>query len=259
MDLVQPELNNKKMSNNLSQFRRFEKQIILKKIGLSGQKKIFSSNVLIIGLGGLGCPLLTYLTASGVGKIGIVDFDRVEISNLNRQTLFSPSDIGKFKVLQAKKMIKKINKKIKIIPFQKKLNNKNIDKIFKGFDIICDGTDNFKTRYLINDYCFKNKKILVSSAISKFDGQLMKFNFKKKGPCYRCFMPEIPENENNCQNDGIFSPVAGIMGSLQANEVLKTILNKKDKLTGHIIIFDALKTNFRKLKISINPKCLNKC
>ena len=259
MDLVQPELNNKKMSNNLSQFRRFEKQIILKKIGLSGQKRIFSSNVLIIGLGGLGCPLLTYLTASGVGKIGIVDFDRVEISNLNRQTLFSPSDIGKFKVLQAKKMIKKINKKIKIIPFQKKLNNKNIDKIFKGFDIICDGTDNFKTRYLINDYCFKNKKILVSSAISKFDGQLMKFNFKKKGPCYRCFMPEIPENENNCQNDGIFSPVAGIMGSLQANEVLKTILNKKDKLTGHIIIFDALKTNFRKLKISINPKCLNKC
>ncbi len=259
MDLVQPELNNKKMSNNLSQFRRFEKQIILKKIGLSGQKRIFSSNVLIIGLGGLGCPLLTYLTASGVGKIGIVDFDRVEISNLNRQTLFSPSDIGKFKVLQAKKMIKKINKKIKIIPFQKKLNNKNIDKIFKGFDIICDGTDNFKTRYLINDYCFKNKKILVSSAISKFDGQLMKFNFKKKGPCYRCFMPEIPENENNCQNDGIFSPVAGIMGSLQANEVLKIILNKKDKLTGHIIIFDALKTNFRKLKISINPKCLNKC
>ena len=259
MDLVQPELNNKKMSNNLSQFRRFEKQIILKKIGLSGQKRIFSSNVLIIGLGGLGCPLLTYLTASGVGKIGIVDFDRVEISNLNRQTLFSPSDIGKFKVLQAKKMIKKINKKIKIIPFQKKLNNKNINKIFKGFDIICDGTDNFKTRYLINDYCFKNKKILVSSAISKFDGQLMKFNFKKKGPCYRCFMPEIPENENNCQNDGIFSPVAGIMGSLQANEVLKTILNKKDKLTGHIIIFDALKTNFRKLKISINPKCLNKC
>ena len=247
------------MSNNLSQFRRFEKQIILKKIGLSGQKRIFSSNVLIIGLGGLGCPLLTYLAASGVGKIGLVDFDKVEISNLNRQTLFSPSDIGKFKVLQAKKMIKKINKKIKIIPFQKRLNKENIDKIFKGFDIICDGTDNFKTRYLINDYCFKNKKVLVSSAISKFDGHLMKFNFKKKGPCYRCFMPEIPENENNCQNDGIFSPVAGIMGSLQANEVLKTILNKKDNLTGNIVIFDALKTNFRKLKISINPKCLNKC
>ncbi len=247
------------MSSNLSQFRRFEKQIILKKIGLSGQKRIFSSNVLIVGLGGLGCPLLTYLAASGVGKIGIVDFDRVEISNLNRQTLFNPSDVGKFKVLQAKRMIKKINKKIKIIPFQKKLNNKNIDKIFKGFDIICDGTDNFKTRYLINDYCFKNKKILVTSAISKFDGHLMKFNFKKKGPCYRCFMPEVPENENNCQNEGIFSPVAGIMGSLQANEVLKTILNKKDNLTGNIVIFDALKTNFRKLKISINPKCLNKC
>ena len=247
------------MKINLSQFKRFEKQIILKKIGLAGQNKIFSANVLIIGLGGLGCPLLTYLAASGVGKIGIVDFDRVEISNLNRQTLFNSSDIGKLKVRQAKKIINKTNKKIKIIAFAKKLTSKNIKKIFNNFDIICDGTDNYNTRYLINDHCVKNKKILITSAISKFDGQLMKFNFKKKGPCYRCFMPVPPNYENNCQTEGIFSPVAGIMGSLQANEALKTILNKKNDLNGRLLIFNALKTEFKKSKIAINPKCTNKC
>jgi len=247
------------MEINSSQFKRFEKQIILKKIGLAGQKRIFSANVLVIGLGGLGCPLLTYIASSGVGKIGIVDFDKVEISNLNRQTLFNPSDIGKSKVNQAKKAINKINKKINVIPFKKKLTSKNIKKIFSSFDIICDGTDNYNTRYLINDFCLKNKKILISSAISKFDGQLMKFNFKKKGPCYRCFMPSPPDLENNCQAEGIFSPVAGIMGSLQANEVLKCILNSKNDLTNHVLIFDSLKTEFRKSKISINPKCINKC
>ncbi len=243
----------------MNQFKRFEKQIILKKIGVAGQKKIFASKVLIVGLGGLGCPLLTYLAASGVGKIGIVDFDKVEITNLNRQTLFKPNDIGKFKVKQAKKLINKINKNIKIISFIKKIKFNNIKKILSSFDIICDGTDNYSTRYLINDYCVKNKKILISSAINKFDGQLMKFNFKKKGPCYRCFMPSPPNSENNCQTEGIFSPVAGIMGSLQANEVLKCILNTKYKLNNHILIFDALKTEFRKCKVSINPKCINKC
>ncbi len=247
------------MKINSEVFNRFEKQIILKKVGLAGQKKIFSSNVLIIGMGGLGCPLLYYLSASGVGKIGIVDFDKVEISNLNRQSLFRLQDIGKFKVYQAKKFIEKINKKIKIKTFKNRLNKKNIKRILKSFDIICDGTDNYETRYLINDYCKKNKKILISSAISKFDGHLMKFNFKKKGPCFRCFMPQIPELENNCQSEGIFSPVAGIMGSLQANEVLKIILNSKIKLDKNIVIFDGLKTEFRNSKIPINPKCINKC
>ncbi len=247
------------MKINSEVFERFEKQIILKKIGLAGQKRIFSANVLIIGMGGLGCPLLYYLSASGVGKIGIVDFDRVEISNLNRQSLFGLKDIGKFKVNQAKKEINKINKKIKVKTFKTKLNTKNIKNIFKSFDIICDGTDNYKTRYLINDYCKKNRKILISSAISKFDGHLMKFNFKKKGPCYRCFMPHAPNFKNDCQTEGIFSPVAGIMGSLQANEVLKTILSSNNKLEKNILIFDALKTEFRKSKISINPKCVNKC
>tara|TARA_Y100000992_G_C21183689_1_gene451990 strand:- start:22 stop:765 length:744 start_codon:yes stop_codon:yes gene_type:complete len=247
------------MKINNGTLKRFEKHIILKKVGLAGQKKIFSARVLIIGIGGLGCPLLYYLSASGVGRIGIVDFDKIEISNLNRQSLFNQKDIGKFKVDQAKRVINKMNKKIKVKTFKDKLNIKNIRRIFKSFDIICDGTDNYETRYLINDYCKKYKKILVSSAISRFDGHLMKFDFKKKGPCFRCFMPDHPEFENNCQADGIFSPVAGIMGSLQANEVLKTILNSKNKTSQNMIIFDSLKTELRKSKISINPNCKNKC
>ncbi len=247
------------MSLDFNDFKRFEKQIILKKIGIIGQKRILNSKVLIIGIGGLGCPLLTYLAASGVGKLGIVDFDKVEISNLNRQTLFSNHDIGKFKVDQAKNIINKNNKKIHVKIFKKKINSTNIKSIISGYDIICDGTDNFDTRYLINDECKKNKKILISAAISKFNGHLYKFNFKKKSSCFRCFMPEKPTTENNCETEGIFSPVAGVLGSLQANEVLKTILNLKDGLDNQMIIFDSMKYSFRKIKLSNNPSCINKC
>tara|TARA_B100000886_G_scaffold340544_1_gene311061 strand:+ start:8469 stop:9212 length:744 start_codon:yes stop_codon:yes gene_type:complete len=247
------------MKINLRDFERFEKQIILKKVGISGQKKIFNSKILIVGMGGLGCPLLTYLAASGVGSIGIVDYDKVELSNLNRQTLFNNSDIGKFKVNQAKLKVNKINKKITIKSFIKKINKKNIQSIIKNFDIICDGSDNYETRYLINDQCKKNKKILISAAISKFDGHLFNFNFKEKGPCFRCFMPEKPAVENNCQSEGIFSPVAGVLGSLQANEVLKTILNFEKNRNNQIIIFDSLTTNLRKVKLNSNPNCVNRC
>ena len=247
------------MELTLNDFKTFEKQIILKKIGISGQKKIKNSKVLIIGMGGIGCPLLTYLASAGVGNLGIIDHDKVEISNLNRQTLFNLSDIGKFKVVQAKMKIDKIFKAIKVRKFTEKIVKKNIRKILKDYEIICDGTDNFDTRYLINDECKKNKKILISAAINKFDGQIFKFNFKKKGPCLRCFMPERPEQENNCGSDGIFSPVAGILGSLQANEVLKTILNLKDDLNNNILLFNALKSSLRKIKINSNPSCQNKC
>ena len=247
------------MSLNLSEFKRFEKQIILKKIGISGQNKIKKSKVLIIGMGGLGCPLLTYLAAAGIYNIGIIDHDKVELSNLNRQILFDPADLGKYKVIQAKSKINKIYKKIKIKTFNQKVSTFNINKISKDYDIICDGTDNFNTRYIINDHCKKNKKILISAAISRFDGQLFKFNFKKKGPCFRCFMPEKPNHENNCETEGIFSPVAGILGSLQANEVLKTILGLKDDLDNKFLIFNSLKMNLRKIKINVNSDCLNKC
>ena len=246
------------MNIDLKDFKRFEKQIILKKVGINGQKKILNSRVLIIGMGGLGCPVLTYLAASGVGTIGIVDHDKVELSNLNRQTLFTLKDIGKFKVTRAKLRINKINKKVNIKIYKKKITINNIEKILNNFDIICDGTDNYDTRYIINDQCKKNKKILISAAISKFSGHLYKFNFKKKGSCYRCFMPEKPAVENNCEMDGIFSPVAGILGSLQANEVLKTILNFKNDLNNQMIIFDSIKINLRNIKLSYNPKCKNK-
>tara|TARA_B100001248_G_scaffold203183_1_gene157383 strand:- start:213 stop:956 length:744 start_codon:yes stop_codon:yes gene_type:complete len=247
------------MQLGLEDFKRFEKQIILKNVGISGQKKIINAKVLIIGIGGLGCPLLTYLAASGVGTIGIADPDKVEISNLNRQTLFTTNDIGKYKVDQAKSCINRVNNKIKIKIFKKKIASKNIKSIIKDFDIICDGTDNFETRYLVNDECKKMKKILISAAISKFDGHLYKFNFKKRTSCYRCFMPDKPILERNCETDGIFSPVAGILGSLQANEVLKTIIGLKNDLDNQMIIFDSIKMNLRKIKLSFNRQCKNKC
>jgi molybdopterin/thiamine biosynthesis adenylyltransferase len=210
-------------------------------------------------MGGLGCPLLTYLAAAGIYNIGIADHDKVDVSNLNRQILFNTTDLGKYKVIQAKSKINKIYKKIKIKTFNQKVSTFNINKISKDYDIICDGTDNFNTRYIINDHCKKNKKILISAAISRFDGQLFKFNFKKKGPCFRCFMPEKPIQENNCETEGIFSPVAGILGSLQANEVLKTILELKDDLDNNCLILNSLKMTLRKIKINVNSDCLNKC
>ena len=247
------------MTLNLNEFKRFEKQIILKKIGISGQKKIKRAKVLIIGVGGLGCPLLSYLASSGISNIGIADYDKIELGNLNRQILFDNSDLGKYKVNQAKVKIKKIYNRIKIKTFKIKISKKNISSILKKYDVICDGTDNFDTRLLINDYCKKNRKILISAAISKFDGHLFKFNFKKRTPCFRCFMPQKPFQEANCDVEGIFPPVAGILGSLQANEVLKTILDLKDDLNGNILIFDSLKMNIRKSKIQINPNCKNIC
>ena len=247
------------MALNLKEFKRFEKQIILKKIGLNGQKKIKSAKVLIIGMGGLGCPLLTYLASSGICNIGIADDDKIELSNLNRQILFNSSDLGKYKVIQAKSKIKKIYNKIKIKTYKTKIKPQNIKTIFKNYDIICDGTDNFRTRYLINDFCKSSRKILISAAISKFDGHLFKFNFKKKVPCFRCFMPKLPGADYNCETEGIFSPVAGIIGALQANEVLKTILNLKDDLSDNILIFNSLNMSLRKVKITKNIKCVNKC
>ena len=240
-------------------FKKFEKQIILKKIGLNGQVKIKKAKVLIIGIGGLGCPTLLYLASSGVGNIGIVDFDKVEISNLNRQLIFNKKDIGKSKVIQAKKYIKNTNPKTKIKSYNLKISKKNINKIIKNFDIICDGSDNFKTRYLVNDTCLKEKKILISAAVNKFDGHLFKFNFNKKISCFRCYMPELPEMENNCDIDGILPTVCGIMGGLQANEVLKSILNFKNDLSNKILIFNSINNNFRKSIIVKNSKCINKC
>ena len=242
-----------------SDLKRYFKQIILKNIGVSGQKKIASSKILVIGVGGLGCPLLLYLANSGVKNFGIVDNDKIELSNLNRQILFTKADLGKYKVSQAEKILKRIDKNINIKSYKKKVDVDNIKSIIKNYDIICDGTDNFKSRYLINDYSLKFKKILISAAINKFNGHLFKFDFRKKTPCFRCFMPEYPNSENNCETDGIISPLAGVMGTLQANEVLKSILNIKSDLSKSILIFDSMKTTFRKVKLNKNPSCVNQC
>jgi len=238
---------------------RYSKQIILKQVGVLGQKKISSSKVLIVGIGGLGCPVALYLSNLGIKSIGIVDHDKVDLTNLNRQVLFNTKDIGKFKVIQAKKFLQKINKKIKINIYKEEIKKQNIQNILNKYDIICDCSDNFTTRYLINDFCLKNKKILISGAISKFEAHVFNFNFSKKIPCYRCFMPEIPQQENKCDAEGILPTVAGIAGTLQANEVVKSILNKKNGLVGKMIVFNTLNLNFRKIKLTKNTDCISDC
>ena len=245
------------MELNSSELKKYSRQLILKNIGIPGQKKLFNSKVLVVGAGGLGCPLMLYLAYSGVGNIGIADNDKVEISNLSRQVLFTKKDLGKFKVMVSKNFIKRINKKILVKTFLKKINKENIHKIAKNYDFICDGTDNFKSRLLINDYCIKYKKVLISSAISKYDGHVFNFDFRKDGPCLRCFMPSLPSINQNCESEGIMSTLAGIAGSLQANEVVKSILNIGKPLKNEIMIFNALDLNFRKVKLKKNSSCRN--
>ena len=246
-----------KLSN--SELLRYSKQIVLKKVGIIGQNKIASARVLIVGIGGLGCPLLLYLVNTGLGNIGIIDDDKVDLSNLNRQIIFNQTDIGKLKVTQAKKFINKINKRVKVNTYKNKLTEKNIEKILSKYDIVCDCSDNFTTRYLVNDYSLKNKKILISAAISKFEAHIFNFDFKKNVPCYRCFMPEMPSLENKCDTEGILPTVAGIAGTLQANEVIKFILTKKNEMVGKMIVFNTLNLNFRKIKLTKNSECIKDC
>ena len=257
--VLAPQVNRKLMKFKKSQIDRYSRQIILKKVGVLGQKKILQSSVLIVGAGGLGSPILIYLTALGVGKIGIIDNDTVEISNLSRQVIFNTSDIKKNKSATAVSKLKKINPDIQFQSFKKKLTTDNINEIAKNFNIIVDGSDNFKTRFLINDYCLKNRKILVSGAISKFDGQVYTFNFQKKNsPCLRCFIPKIPNDDleiDNCENEGVLGTLGGIIGSIQANEIIKEILGIGETLCGYILIVDALKLSFRKVKLNKRTDC----
>jgi len=239
---------------NKNQIERFSRQIILKDVGTLGQKKIIQSKVLIIGMGGLGCPVAEFLTRAGVGSLGIIDSDIVDISNIHRQSLYDIGDLKKSKVIAARKKLKKINSNTKISCYKIRLNNNNYKKIIKKYDYIVDGSDNFKTKFLINDFCKLTKKFLVSGAISKFDGHVFTFNFKnKKTPCIRSFFQEkkISDDILNCEYEGILGTVAGIIGTIQANEVLKKILNIGKNLNGYILIIDLLNLNFRKVKLNI--------
>ena len=240
---------------------RFSRQIVLKDIGIIGQKKILSSKVLIVGAGGLGSPVAEFLARAGIGSLGVVDDDKVSLSNLHRQSLYNTSDIGKFKVKIAKDRIKKINPNTKVTIYKVRLNNDNSKKIIKDYDYVVDGSDNFTTKFLLNDYCLKFKKVLVTGAISKFDGHIFTFNFKnKKVPCLRCFFQEsnISDDLLNCESEGILGTVAGIVGTIQANEVLKKILNIGTGLDGYIFILDLLHLNFRKVKLKKRKNCLCK-
>jgi len=238
---------------------RYSRQIVLKDIGILGQKKILSSKVLIIGAGGLGSPVAEFLSRAGIGSIGIVDNDKVSLSNLHRQSLYNTSDIGKFKVKVTKDKIKKINPNTKVTIYKIRLNNINYKKIINNYDYIVDGSDNFTTKFLLNDLCIKFKKTLVVGAINKFDGHVFTFNFKnKKIPCLKCFFQEsnIPDDLLNCESEGILGTVAGIVGTIQANEVLKKILNIGIGLDGYILIIDLLNLSFRKIKLKKRKDCI---
>ena len=240
---------------------RYSRQIVLKDIGIFGQKKILSSKVLIIGAGGLGSIVAEFLSRAGIGSLGIVDNDRVSLSNLHRQSLYSTADTGKFKVKIAKDKIKKINPNTKVAIYKIRLNKINFKKIINNYDYIVDGSDNFTTKFLLNDLCLKFKKTLVVGAISKFDGHIFTFNFKnKKNSCLRCFFQEtkISDDLLNCESEGVLGTVAGIVGTIQANEILKKILNIGVGLDGQILILDLLNLNFRKVKIKKRRNCFCK-
>ena len=238
---------------NKKEIEKFSRQIILKNIGVLGQKKILTSKILIIGMGGLGCPAADFLTRSGIGTLGIVDHDIVNLSNIHRQSLYNEKDLKKSKVRVAKKKLNNINSKIKINIYNFKLNKKNFEKIIDNYDYIIDGTDNFESKFLINDLSLKYKKFLITGAISKFDGHIFSFNFKNKNnSCLRDFYQEqiITDEILNCEYEGILGTVAGIVGTMMANEVLKNILKIGENLNGFILILDLLNLNLRKVKLN---------
>ena len=237
---------------NKREIEKFSRQIILKNIGALGQRKIREAKVLIIGMGGLGCPAAEFLTRSGIGTLGIVDHDRVSLSNIHRQTLYTEKNVNKSKVKIAKKKLNEINPITRINIFNYKLNKIKFNKIIKNYDYIIDGTDNFESKFLINDISLDYKKFLVVGAISKFDGHIFSFDFKNKNsPSLRDFYQEevVTDEILNCEYDGILGTVAGIVGTIQANEILKKILNIGENLNGFILILDLLNLDIRKIKL----------
>ena len=240
-----------KNSLNKSQIERFSRQLVLKNIGPKGQKKIISSKILIVGIGGLGCPAAESLTRAGIGTIGLVDNDIINLSNIHRQSLFNSKDVKKLKVSVAAKKLKEINPLTRIVTYKSRLNEKNIENIIKNYELIIDGSDNFKTKFLINDYCIKFKKKLITGAISKFDGHIFTFDFKdKETASLKNFYQkkEVSDDILNCEFDGVLGTTASIVGTIQANEALKMIMEIGQNLKNQILIIDLLNLNFRKVK-----------
>lgn len=241
------------------QIKRYARHIILQEIGGKGQEKLLNSRVLVVGAGGLGSPAIYYLAAAGVGTIGIVDYDNVDFSNLQRQIIHNTERVGIPKVESAKMTVEKLNPDVNVITYNLLLNKSNILDIIKEYDIVLDGTDNFPTRFLINDACYMLGIPLVSAAMLRFEGQITIFDFKNKqnSPCYRCLFPEPPPPGlvPSCQEAGILGSVGGIMGSIQATEAIKYLLNIGEPLIGKLLIMDALSMDFRKVNLRKDHKC----
>jgi sulfur-carrier protein adenylyltransferase/sulfurtransferase len=237
---------------------RYDRHFRLKGIGPDGQMLLKNAKVMVIGAGGLGCPVLNYLVAAGIGTIGIVDYDEVELSNLQRQVLFSESMIGTNKALAAKKSLEKINTDIEIYTFPEKLDNQNALDYFRQYDIVVDCTDNFATRYLINDACVITGKPFVYGGIHQFEGQVSVFNYRQ-GPTYRCLFPVPPDSamSMNCSEIGVIGTIPGIIGIFQANEVIKIILSIGEVLGGFLFIYNTLNHSTQKIKIQPNEDAIN--
>ena len=238
------------------QIERYSRHIILPEVGGEGQSRLLDSKVLLVGAGGLGSPAAFYLAAAGIGNMGIIDFDTVDLSNLQRQIIHNTERIGMLKTESAKKTITALNPDVNVAVFNEKLCSENILRLFEGYDYILDGTDNFATRYLINDACVMMGKTNIHGSIFRFEGQVTIFK-SDEGPCYRCLYPEPPPPGMvpNCQEGGVLGVLAGVIGNLQVVETLKLILGKGETLIGSLLIYDALKTEFRKLKLKKDPQC----
>jgi adenylyltransferase/sulfurtransferase len=238
------------------EIKRYSRHLILPEVGLEGQRKLRASSVLIVGVGGLGAPLGMYLTAAGVGRVGLVDLDVVEESNLQRQVLFSTYDVAKPKLEVARERLEALNPGVQVETHETRLTSDNAMEIISQFDVVVDGTDNFPTRYLVNDACVLLGKPNVYGSIFRFEGQISVFD-AKRGPCYRCLYPEPPPPGlvPSCAEGGVLGVLPGVVGSLQAMEALKVLLGKGDLLIGRLLLFDALKMKFRELKLRKNPDC----
>jgi len=240
---------------NDQELLRYSRQIMLPQVDIEGQQKLIDSTALIIGMGGLGSPSALYLAAAGVGHLIIADFDQVELSNLQRQIIHHTDDIGKDKVDSAKEKLLAINPNIQV-DVVKQLSDDNLGSLINQADVILDGTDNFKSRFAINKACVENKKPLVSAAVIRFEGQLCVFKgYESDQPCYQCLYSEEGSGRENCVENGVLAPVAGLLGSLQALQAIKVILSLGEQLNGELMLIDALDLSFRKVKIGKDSKC----
>ncbi|HXQ92128.1 MAG TPA: molybdopterin-synthase adenylyltransferase MoeB [Nitrososphaerales archaeon] len=250
-------MDERKVIISPKEYRRYGRHLIIPEVGMEGQRRLKAAKALIIGTGGLGSPSSLYLAAAGVGTIGLIDFDVIDETNLHRQILYTEKDVGKSKVQTAKERLQLANPNTIIKIYEEPLNSENALEIFKGYDVIVDGTDNFPTRYLTNDACVILGKPNVYASIFRFEGQATVFDPKNGGPCYRCLYPKPPPPGlvPSCAEGGVLGLLPGLVGLIQATEAVKLILGKGEPLLGRLLVYDALSMTFDELKIKKNPKC----